>query len=90
MNLYVERKGDTTVVTGKRSPSTIYVEDVTSRIGEHVVASTCREATLDEVERAVARHAESGECEHNLFTDDSGYMYDVRSCAICGRGLGAI
>lgn len=29
-------------------------------------------------------------CDHHLFMDESGYPYNLRSCAICGEVLGEI
>jgi hypothetical protein len=33
---------------------------------------------------------QAGKCNHSIFQDEPGYMYDHRSCAICGEGIGEI
>lgn len=68
----------------------VYVETVTERLCGTVLASTIRPATVHEVQRANARYASGGQCDHTLIKDEAGWMYDYRSCAVCGKGLGAI
>ena len=65
------------------------VETVTDRIGRHVLASTVRPATQQDVDAAQALHAQ-GKCPHNVVEDERGWLYDVRICAICGQGLGTV
>jgi len=62
---------------------------VGSRSGGDIVISTVRPATTEEIEEARRLHA-LGECPHNIVRDEKGWMYDLRSCVTCGKGLGAI
>lgn len=66
----------------------LFVETVTERIGRHVLASTIRPATQEDVDKARAAHAE-GKCTH-ICKDDHGWLYDTRCCIICGAGLGTV
>ncbi len=69
--------------------TTISVETVTDRIGEHVLASTVREANDEDIE--LAKHLHSlGKCPHNVVLDEEGWLYDFRSCYTCGKGLGTV
>ena len=67
----------------------LFVETVTERLGEHVLASTIRPATAMDVAVAIRLHSE-GKCPHNVVEDTPGWMYDFRACAICGTGLGVV
>jgi hypothetical protein len=67
----------------------LFYENVTERIGEHVVASTIRPATEEDVSKAKSLHVD-GKCPHTIVKDMSGWPYDFRSCAICGKGLGTV
>jgi hypothetical protein len=66
-----------------------WFEDVQERLGPHVLRSTCRPATVAEVEECVRRHME-GDCPHTIVQDERGWLYDSRSCAVCGRSLGFV
>lgn len=67
----------------------VFTETVTERIGDSIVASTVQPSTLEEIKEAMRLH-KKGQCKHNIVIDESFYLYDIRTCAICGRGLGAI
>lgn len=67
----------------------LFFEHIKEMIGEHVVASYVRVATEEEISVAKAMH-EQGICPHTIVVDQEGWPYDTRSCAICGKGLGAI
>jgi len=67
----------------------VFYEEITERIGEHVVISTVRPATAEEIVVA-QRLNEKGECPHNIIQDEQGWMYDFRSCFTCGKGLGTV
>lgn len=67
----------------------MYVENVTEMIAGRVIASTCRKATESEIAETAEKHAR-GECDHKVIKDEYGYMYDIRSCAICGKFLDLI
>lgn len=67
----------------------LFVETVTERIGPHVIASTIRAATPEDIARAKQLHAK-GRCDHSVVKDTDGWLYDIRSCAICGQGLGTV
>ena len=67
----------------------MFVEIVTEKIGDRIVCSYVREATKEEAEDAM-RLYENGECDHRLVKDERGWMYDIRSCALCGKGVGLI
>jgi hypothetical protein len=69
--------------------SKVFVEDVTERIGIHVLASTVRGATKEDIKRSLRLH-KKGVCDHKVVEDSYGWMYDFRSCAICGKGLGTV
>jgi len=67
----------------------VFFEDVMERIGGHVIASTVRPATAEEIV-AAQRLYEKGKCHHNIIQDKQGWMYDFRSCFTCGKGLGIV
>jgi hypothetical protein len=69
--------------------SKVFVETVTERIGRSVLASTIRPATKEDVEKARALKAK-GQCPHNVIVDQAGWPYDLRSCYVCGEGLGTV
>ena len=53
------------------------------------VMSSFREATDDEVKSAQASF-DAGECDHTLFRDEAGWMYDERICDLCGAFIALI
>lgn len=70
--------------------SKIYFEEVRERFCGHIISSTVREATNKEIKTAKTNFEKTGKCLHNLIIDEPAWLYDYRSCAICGAGLGAI
>jgi len=52
--------------------------------------STFRKATTDEYERAKLIFVATDRCEHPIFIDEPGFIYDIRSCHICGSIIGFI
>ena len=81
-----------TPITDSMFPSSdqFYVETVTERgPGNTVFASTIRPATIQDVHAAEEQHR-LGKCAHSVVHDEHGWMYDFRSCAICGAALGAV
>lgn len=68
----------------------IFVEDVSQRFCGHVLVSSVRPATDEEVRIARDEFLSTGKCKCNLVVDHAGWMYTTRSCAICGAGLGAL
>ena len=66
-----------------------FVEIVTERIGNHVLASNIRDATEEDILRDKQLH-EQGKCPHNVVVDTLSWMYDFRSCYTCGKGLGTV
>lgn len=69
--------------------TSLFVETITGRIGPHILSSTIRPATKEDVAHAKGLHAD-GKCDHSVIKDTPGWLYDFRSCAICGTGLGAV
>jgi len=68
---------------------TYWFEDVTEKIGQHIIKSKIRPATDKEVAECRELYAQ-GMCPHTIVQDESDWMYDYRSCAVCGTGLGAV
>jgi hypothetical protein len=66
-----------------------YYENVSERIGKQVFASTIEIATEEQIQEARQLNSK-GKCPHTIVVDEEGWMYDFRSCAICGKGLGLI
>lgn len=69
--------------------ATFYIEIPTETIDGHILSSDLRPATEQEIEFAKQQHTQ-GRCPHNIVEDETGWLYDVRKCAICGKGLGLI
>ena len=67
----------------------LYYEEVTHRIGGHVIISNISEATAEQIAAAAALHA-AGRCPHTIVEDEYGWDYDYRWCATCGKGLGSV
>ena len=68
----------------------LFVETVTERIDKHVLASTIRPATPEDVAAAQARVDRGEPCDHTIVWDEPGWLYDTRSCHTCGAGLGTV
>ena len=68
----------------------LFVEFDRQYFGEQVMQSNVRPATETEVETAKTHFTATGKCDHSVIVDTPGYMYDVRSCFICNKGLGLI
>ena len=73
---------------GKRVDASLEV--IKERHGIFITVSEIREPTKQEV-----RELKTRKCNHNkqptqLITDEYGFMYDLRSCVICGQYLGTV
>ena len=55
-----------------------------------VESSDIRGATKEEYDFALEQYKKNKKCSHNIVHDEAGFMYDFRTCAICGKGLGLI
>ena len=66
-----------------------FVEIVTERIGDCVLASRIRDVTDKDIRRAERLHKQ-GKCPHNVVVDEVSWMYDFRECFTCGKGLGVV
>ena len=49
-----------------------------------------REATLEEILEAKLIYEGTGICYCQIYYDEDGFMYVLRNCGICGKGLDAI
>lgn len=56
---------------------------------QHVMMSTLRKPTPEEIRIAEELHAQ-GKCPHTIVYDKQGWMYDTRYCGTCGICLGLI
>lgn len=65
-------------------PDNIYYEDIHETFGGHIVRSTPRKPTPDEIAEAQRQHG-AGKCGHTLIYDKRGWLYDERYCAVCGN-----
>jgi hypothetical protein len=66
-----------------------YIEIIQEEISGHITRSEVRKATTEEIEEAKSSYL-AGKCKHKLVQDTTSHLFDVRSCALCGAGLGAI
>lgn len=66
-----------------------FVEEVTERIGKHILSGRIRAATSDDISKCQKLH-QLGKCDHSIVYDIPGWLYDFRSCYVCGQGLGTI
>ena len=73
----------------KKEEGELFFEEVTERIGNHVLASKLHNPSFKEIREAKRLHLK-GECPHTIVRDTQAYMYDFRTCAICGKGLGTV
>lgn len=69
--------------------SKVSVETVTECIGGRVLASTIRPAIWEDYLLAFEKH-QAGKCDHMLVVDKDCWPYELRSCFICGAGLGTV
>lgn len=67
----------------------LYYETVTIGSPACIIASTCTNATPAQIKKAKAEF-KAGKCKHHIIYDEAGWPYDIRSCGICGQGLGLI
>lgn len=54
-----------------------------------IFSSTVIKAKQNQIKDSILAH-QVGECDGSIVYDESEWMYDIRYCAICGRGLGLI
>ena len=66
-----------------------WVEEVTETVGGHIVASSVRKATSEEIESAEKLHAD-GKCPHTIIADEDLWPYYLRRCVTCRKDLGLI
>jgi hypothetical protein len=67
----------------------VFIEIVEERMGGIITKSINRQATKEEIIQAFIDYSR-GKCKHSLIHDEKGWMYDIRSCLLCGEGLGVI
>jgi hypothetical protein len=67
----------------------LFVEIVIEAIDGVVIRSDLRPATMEDI--TMAQEAKNaGDCPHNIIKDTTTWLYDIRSCATCGAGLGIV
>lgn len=74
------------------NPNVFYEDVKESRtINGHkiVLMSEIRKPTLEEIMAELDIHSLK-KCNGIIVEDTDGYLYDLRNCAICGRGLGTV
>lgn len=54
-----------------------------------VIASHIEDMSESEIENSIRLH-KAGRCGHMPIRDEEGFMYDIRTCALCGAHLGFI
>lgn len=73
--------------------SEYYIEIVTQQIEGLVLESEVRLATEEEILEAKEKF-KNGNCSCNttkrLIVDQKAFIYDYRTCALCGKGLGIV
>jgi hypothetical protein len=67
----------------------LYFEEVKLREGRTILISKVRPATKKEIAKERKNFAQ-GKCQHTIVEDVPGWLYDFRSCSICGKELGLI
>ena len=68
----------------------LYFEEIIEGSHEYmVVSSKVTPATKAQIKKA-QEEFKAGKCKHQIIYDEAGWLYDVRSCGICGVGLGLI
>jgi hypothetical protein len=55
-----------------------------------ITCSVLEPVTPEELEYARINFLKTGECDHALIQDEAGWLYDIRSCVICGTGRGTV
>lgn len=68
----------------------IFKEIIREKFCGHIIISDVVPATEKEINEAKLLFKNTGKCNHEFIIDESGWMYDIRSCAICKHGLGTV
>lgn len=55
-----------------------------------IESSKIIEASLNKVDEAKLVFLETGKCDHSFIVDTCNWLYDFRTCAVCGKGLGTV
>ena len=55
-----------------------------------VISSKIRELQPGELETATKLYEETKICDHSIVYDTPTWMFDFRTCGVCGRGLGTV
>jgi len=76
-------------VLKKHKGKTLFCEKVIEKIGDSVIQSDVYHASEKDIKSAIELY-NKGNCQHNIIYDETGYMYDIRYCAICDEFLGVI
>ena len=73
---------------------TAFVEVIREGSSDMVWASDILHVPDTELEMAKATYVNTGKCScsttRRFVVDEPGYLYDLRSCAVCGRSLGTV
>jgi len=70
--------------------TTPFKEIVTERIGNNILASRIEEVTEEEIKSSKKLFETQNICAHSIVVDYRSWLYDFRSCHICGKGLGTV
>ena len=73
---------------GKRVDA--FLEVIKERHGISIIVSDIKEPTKQEVRELKARKCNHDKQPTQLIADEYGFMYDLRSCVLCGKYLGAV
>jgi hypothetical protein len=57
---------------------------------KHSCGSTLEPVSPEELTEAKRQWTHFRKCDHDIIVDEDCWPYYIRSCAICGKGLGAI
>ena len=68
----------------------VFREVVTEKFAGHITTSRIEEPTKPELDRAYETFRTTQKCTHEYCWDEQAYMYDIRRCAIWGKGMGLI
>lgn len=66
----------------------VFREVVTEVFCGHITASRIEEPTEEELNAVFNNKPKP--CTHEFVYDERGYLYDTRSCAVCGAGRGTV